>query len=85
LWPRDEPGGCLLTGQAVSGTEVAASVVRAPARNVGTCRPVVAVGSLDQWVPPTVAMETPSGGNCEGPSSDAGHRGGPSRGGCEAR
>jgi hypothetical protein len=34
-------------------------VVLAPVRNVGTCRPVAAVGSLDRWVPPAVARETP--------------------------
>lgn len=41
---RDEPGGSLLTGQVVFGMKGGASSVRAPVRNVGTCRPAPADG-----------------------------------------
>jgi hypothetical protein len=34
-------------------------VVLAFVRNVGTCRPVAAVGSLDRWVSSAVARENP--------------------------
>jgi hypothetical protein len=54
-------------------------VVLAPVRNVGTCRPVAAVGSLDHWVPPAVARENPKQRELRRLSTDAGHRGGPSR------
>ena len=54
-------------------------MVLAPVRNVGTCRPAAAVGSLDRGSLRPSPGRTPSSGNCEGPSTDAGHRGGPSR------
>ena len=44
--PRDESGGCLLIGQAVSGMDGGASVVWALVWNSGTCRPD---GRLGQW------------------------------------
>ena len=40
LRPWDEPGGCLLIGQAVSGIRGGASVVWALVRNVWTCTPM---------------------------------------------
>jgi hypothetical protein len=78
--PRDEPGGCLLIGQVVSGVKVArawSGLLR------GTREPVVPTGrsasgaglSCGRWS----RARTPSSGNCEGESSCAGHRGGPSR------
>ena len=57
-----------------------ASVVRALVRNSGTCRPD---GTAGQWsglgLRPVVWSENPKQLICEGESSDAGHRGGPSR------
>jgi hypothetical protein len=56
------------------------SVIRALVRNSGTCRPDEAVG---QWsacgLRPVVWSENPKQLICEGESSDAGHRGGPTR------
>jgi hypothetical protein len=57
-----------------------ASVVRALVRNSGTCRPDGAAG---QWSGAVLRLvvwsENPKQQICEGESSDAGHRGGPSR------
>jgi hypothetical protein len=57
-----------------------ASVIRALVRNGGTCRPDWATG---QWsglgLRLVVWSENPKQLICEGESSDAGHRGGPSR------
>ena len=57
-----------------------ASVVRALVRNSGTCRPDGAAG---QWsgcgLRLVVWSENSKQQICEGESSDAGHRGGPSR------
>ncbi len=50
-----------------------ASSAQALARNVGTCRPDAAGRVLE----PVGEGRTPSSGNCEGQSTDAGHRGGP--------
>jgi hypothetical protein len=58
LWTRDEPGGCLLTGQAVSGMEVA----RAWSGLLhGTWEPVAPSWRSAHWtlVPPAVAREIP--------------------------
>ena len=78
LW--DEPGGCLLTGQVVSGIRGGASVVRALVRNSGTCRPDGAAGQWSFLVLRLVVWsENPKQLICEGESSDAGHRGGPTR------
>jgi hypothetical protein len=46
-------------------------VVLAPVRNVGTCRPAAAVGSLDRWVPPAVARENPKQRELRGAESAA--------------
>jgi hypothetical protein len=57
-----------------------ASVIWALVRNGGTCRPVVAGSQWCQDGPAAVrASENPKQLICEGESSDAGHRGGPSR------
>jgi hypothetical protein len=57
-----------------------ASVVRALVRNSGTCRPDRAAGQWSGLGPrPVVWSENPKRQICEGESSDAGHRGGPSR------
>jgi hypothetical protein len=57
-----------------------ASVIRALVRNGGTCRPAVAGSQWRQDGPAVVrASENPKQLICEGESSDAGHRGGPSR------
>ena len=77
---RDEPGGCLLTGQAVSGVKVARAW---SGLLCGTREPVAPTG----WSASGAGLScgrsslarTPSSGNCEGESSCAGHRGGPSR------
>jgi hypothetical protein len=57
-----------------------ASVVRALVRNSGTCRPDRTAG---QWsgsgLRLVVWSENPEQQICEGESSDAGHRGGPTR------
>jgi hypothetical protein len=57
-----------------------ASVIRALVRNSGTCRPDRAAG---QWsgsgLRTVVWSENPKQQICEGESSDAGRRGGPSR------
>jgi hypothetical protein len=80
LLPRDEPGGCLLIGQAVSGVKVARAW---SGLSCGTREPVAPTGRLASGA--VVARgraskaRTPSSGNCEGESSCAGHRGGPSR------
>src|SRR5919201_4035608 len=57
-----------------------ASVIWALVRNGGTCRPAV-VGSQWRQDGPAAARasENPKQLICEGESSDAGHRGGPSR------
>ncbi len=56
------------------------SVIRALVRNSGTCRPDRAVG---QWRGLGLRLaawsENPKQQICEGESSEAGHRGGPSR------
>ena len=78
--PWDEPGGCLLTGQVVSGIRGGASVVRALVRNSGTCRPDGAAGQWSFLVLRLVVWsENPKQLICEGESSDAGHRDGPTR------
>jgi hypothetical protein len=57
-----------------------ASVIWALVRNGGTCRPVVAGSQWRQDGPAAVrASENSKQLICEGESSDAGHRGGPSR------
>jgi hypothetical protein len=57
-----------------------ASVIRALVWNSGTCRPDGAVGRWSSLVlRPVVWSENPKQPICEGESSDAGHRGGPSR------
>ena len=57
-----------------------ASVIRALVRNSGTCRPDGTAGCWGGsvlWL--VVWSENPKRQICEGESSDAGHRGGPSR------
>jgi hypothetical protein len=57
-----------------------ASVIRALVRNGGTCRPAVVDYQWRQHGPAGGrASENPKQLICEGESSDAGHRGGPSR------
>jgi hypothetical protein len=57
-----------------------ASVIRALVRNGGTCRPAVAGSQWRQGGPAVArASENLKQLICEGESSDAGHRGGPSR------
>ena len=79
--PRDEPGGCLLIGQVVTGVTGGASSGQAPARNVGTCRP----GGVGGVLEPPAKGSTPSSGNCKGPSTELGHRDGPARSSGDAR
>jgi hypothetical protein len=73
----DEPGGCLLIGQVVSGMYAARARVRLLH---GTWEPVV---SRDDWLVVgdlrlVVSGKVPSGRNREGRISVVGHRGGPS-------
>jgi hypothetical protein len=57
-----------------------ASVIRALVWNSGTCRPDGMVGQWSGCGPRLVVWsENPKQLICEGESSDAGHRGGPSR------
>jgi hypothetical protein len=80
LLPWDEPGGCLLTGQVVSGVKVARAW---SGLSCGTREPVAprprAASGASSGLRLLVEARTPSSGNCEGESSDAGRRGGPSR------
>jgi len=77
-WAWDEPGGCLLIDQVVSGMDAARAWVRLL---YGTWEPVVLRGDrtvavgLRRVVPGKVS----SGGNREGRIPVVGHRGGPSR------
>jgi hypothetical protein len=84
LLPRDEPGGCLLIGQVVSGVKVARAW---SGLSCGTGEPVAPMGRLASGAVVACGRSpgarTPSSGNCEGESSDAGHRGGPTRSSCE--
>ena len=70
--PADWPGGVRREGGA--------SVVWALVRNGGTCRTAPAGGQWRQDGPAVVrGSENPKQLICEGESSDAGHRGGPTR------
>ncbi len=78
--PRDEPGGCLLIGQVVSGVKVARAW---SGLSCGTREPVAPTVRLTSGAVLSCGRSrqarTPSSRNCEGESSCAGHRGGPSR------
>ena len=82
---RDEPGGYLIYCPGGVRHGGGASSVQALARNVGTCRPDTDGRSLDRLGPPVARGRTPSSGNCEGQSTEAGHRDGPARSSDEAR
>ena len=81
---RDESGGCLSTGQVVSGVKVARAW---SGLLCGTREPVAPTGGSASGAVLSCGRafqaRTPSSGNCEGESSRAGHRGGPSRIGVE--
>ena len=79
--PREEPGGCLLTGQVVTGVKVARARFR---DQHGTWEPVAPMVLAGCWAG-AAEGSPPSSRNCEGPSTGAGHRGGPSRSSGEAR
>jgi len=76
--PRDEPGGSLLTGQVASGMKAARAW---SGLWCGTREPVAPIGRLASGAGVargrSSGARTPSGGNREGESSEAGHRGGP--------
>jgi hypothetical protein len=78
LW--DEPGGCMSIGQAVSGVKVARAW---SGLLCGTREPVAPTGDSASGAVLSCGRvfqaRTSSSGNCEGESSRAGHRGGPSR------
>ena len=76
---RDEPGRSLLIGQAVSGMEVARAW---SGLRCGTWEPVVPRPRTASGGTPAVVRgrEDPKRLIREGLSTDAGHRGGPSRG-----
>jgi hypothetical protein len=84
LEPRDESGGCLPTAQMASGVEVARAWLRLLH---GTWEPVAPTGRSHQWrrsgLRSVAHGRSPSSGNCEGLSTGAGHRGGPSRSSAE--
>jgi hypothetical protein len=71
-------GENLPTAQAVPGMEVARAWLRLWC---GTWEPVAlkATAGLGGATRPVVQGRTPSSGNCEGQSTDAGHRDGPPR------
>jgi hypothetical protein len=77
---RDEPGGRLFTAQVVPGMEVARARLRLWC---GTWEPVVPIVLRPStWAGRATRSprgRTPRGGNPEGLSTDAGHRGGPAR------
>jgi group II intron reverse transcriptase/maturase len=81
---RDEPGGSLLIGQVVPGTKVARawSGLLCGTREPVAPRPRTSSGARS-GLRSFVEARTPSSRNCEGESSDAGHRGGPDRSSCE--
>ncbi len=78
--PWEEPGGSLPTGQVVSGMKVARAW---SGLSCGTWEPVaprpLAASGACIGLRSFVEARTPSSRNCEGESSDAGHRGGPTR------
>ena len=78
--PRDEPGGSLLTGQVVPGMKVARARF---GLRCGTWEPVAprprATSGASFGLRSRCGRENPEQQICEGESSDAGHRGGPSR------
>ena len=80
LLPREEPGDTCYCPGGVRH-EGGASPVQAPVRNAGTPRPDAAGRMLD-WL---TKGRSPSSGNCEGQSTDAGQAGGPSRSSEDAR
>src|ERR1039458_7226589 len=84
LESRDESGGSLLTAQMASGVEVARAWLRLLH---GTWEPVAPTGRLASgaWMGLRLVAHgrSPSSGNCEGLSTGAGHRGGPSRSSAE--
>ena len=77
---RDEPGGSLLIGQVVPGVKGARAW---SGLLCGTREPVAPMGRPASGAVLSCGRSsgarTPSSGNCEGESSDAGHRGGPTR------
>src|SRR5919197_6580710 len=77
--PRDEPGGCLLTGQVVTGVKVARARFR---RQHGTWEP------LPRWcwpgVGPASRREFPKQRKLQGAEYRCGAGGGPSRSSGEA-
>src|SRR5512144_235379 len=75
--PREEPGGCPLTGQVVSGMKATRAWSAAAAWNVG--RPT-AIRPPER----VVRGRPPSSRNCEVPSTDAGWVGGLARSSAEA-
>ncbi len=78
--PRDEPGGSLLIGQVMSGMKVARARfgLRCRTWEPVAPRPRAASGAVF-GLRSVVEGRTPSSRNCEGESTDAGHRGGPTR------
>ena len=78
--PWDQPGGSLLTGQVVPGVKAARAW---SGLWCGTREPVAPMGWPGQWsgfvLRPVAWSENPKQQICEGESSDAGHRGGPTR------
>ena len=77
-WAWDEPGGCLLIDQVVSGMDAARAWVRLLFR---TWEPVVPRDdrTVAAGLRPVVSGKVSSGGNREGRILVVGHRGGPSR------
>ena len=75
LLPREEPGGYLSTALVVSGMKVARARFR---RQCGTRERLAPMpsGRVLDW---PARGRSPSSGNCEGQSTDAGQAGGPSR------
>jgi hypothetical protein len=74
---RDEPGGCPLTGQVVSGMKATRAWSAAAAGNVGRPTPIRTPERVVRGRPP-------SSRNCEALSTDAGWVGGLARSSAEA-
>jgi hypothetical protein len=80
---RDEPGGCPLTGQVVSGMKAARARSAASARNLGRQASTLSGWVTARW-PGAARGSAPGGGNREALSTVARPAGGPARSSGEA-
>lgn len=80
---RDEPGGCPLIGQAVSGMKAARARSAASARNLGRQASTLSGGAAARW-PGAARGSAPGGRDREALSTVARLAGGPARSSDEA-